>query len=145
MGGKTLHYLDDFTDEIMPCAPTLEAWGEWLSRPDASWPHDVPADGDTFSGYTALDLGSINAWLDEGGALCHDPIPEGASWFAVRTGFGGGGWGPTLSGDSPGDACRDLGLRDDDTCELACVSWRPGKTLYAYRADPPRLVEVVSQ
>ena len=58
---QTNYYLDDYTDEMIPCAATLEGWAEWLAKPD---PDDFTlkapaADGTHFSGFTIEVLGDI--------------------------------------------------------------------------------------
>jgi hypothetical protein len=49
MSMERAYYLTKFADEILPCDPTLEAWADWLSRPDEEWGCETAAkDGDTF-------------------------------------------------------------------------------------------------
>lgn len=53
---ETYWYLSDYCDEVMPCAPTPEAWAKWLSEGDGQFGHDTPAeDGATFDAY-AMDV-----------------------------------------------------------------------------------------
>lgn len=101
---ERLIYLSEFSDEVMPCAPRLDAWAEWLNAPvDATWvngPARQIADGEVFEAST-LDIhaeplvatyqGGSPAWL-------HPEPPEGADFFAEAT--GGGHWDGETINDS---------------------------------------------
>lgn len=45
---ELLYYVDDFTDEVLPCAPTLEAWARWLHEGDEDWPGPHARHGEVF-------------------------------------------------------------------------------------------------
>lgn len=136
-------YVEDYADEIMPCAPTLEGWAHWLSIPDHGWPHPIPAEGEVFKLFTLDQLGVITATLEGKTWRFSAPVPEGATTFYCRAGYRG--WDVESCSETP------LGYLDDGVAnrwyesgaveELVCV--KDGPSLVAiYHADPPRLVVV---
>ena len=145
MGDRTLWYIEQYTDETMPCAPTLEAWAQWLAAPDKDWGRDTPAsEGDTFKAYTFLRHDDVVAQLTPDGlVLTPEPHP-GADFFAVA--FAGGGWDAEASGDTPIDA-----LGGDDAAEyhgdapvdLAVCTQTPGyrRLRFTIGDDGPTLID----
>jgi hypothetical protein len=137
---ETLYYLDDFTDEVMPCAPTLEAWAEWLSRPDEEYGRADPvADGSVFAGSTLVVLGEVCAQLVDGAWQAQGPIPEGTDQFFLRHFGGSPGWNAEFAGETIEDAldCYD----DEGPTFLACV--RSGENFHVrFEAAGPRCVIV---
>jgi hypothetical protein len=100
---ERLIYLERWSDEVMPCAPTLQAWADWLGKgPRASgadWtegPEELIADGATFEAST-LDVGDDLQARFEGGAWRHDAPPPGANFFAQR--YGAHGWDVETASD----------------------------------------------
>mgnify|MGYP001604638441 CR=1 FL=1 len=43
MVSGTRYYIEDYCDEVVPCDCTLEAWAEWLSKPEEGWRRDEAA------------------------------------------------------------------------------------------------------
>jgi hypothetical protein len=120
----TLWYVTDYCDETMPCAPTLEGWAEWLSKPDLDWSRPEPAaHGDTFQATTMERHDDVVAeWTGEAWTITPEP-PPGADFFAVTT--GGGGWDADMSGETPLDALGDEEARQyhgDGPVDLACCT-----------------------
>jgi hypothetical protein len=112
----TLIYLDDYSDEICPCEPTLEAWTEWLSKPARDWGRRKAAkDGDTFAA-AAIDLYSdIVATLGSDGKWSFNvTAPEDANHFAVRYGPGLGWDADSICGTF-GDVIDYLIENEDNT------------------------------
>lgn len=50
MADELLYYIDDYTDEWMPCAPTLGAWAAWLAKSAADAEKDWSGRGDIAHG-----------------------------------------------------------------------------------------------
>ncbi|MFB2530683.1 hypothetical protein ACEYYA_00780 [Paracoccus sp. p3-h83] len=86
-------YLADYTDEEMPCAPTLAAWQDWLAQPDADWGRTTPpADGQMFDGWrqtitwhrvTGVDADALTVTLDP-------PAPQDMTAVVLADGPGDG-------------------------------------------------------
>jgi hypothetical protein len=86
-----LYYLRDYTDEVMPCAPTLDAWAQWLAAPDENWSRPEAAKpGETFVCDLMERLPNISATLKDGAwttpAFDAGAGFQGASFFAVAEG-----------------------------------------------------------
>lgn len=94
MNKRTLYYLDAYSDEVMPCGPTLDEWAAWLDKPDSDWRRpEAASDGDTFPAYVE-DVTTFQAvW--RGGKWEHPEPPEGAAGFFPH-------WGPGLGWDVDG-------------------------------------------
>lgn len=98
-----LIYLDDYSDEICPCEPTLEAIAHWLSKPARDWGRSRAAkDGETFTA-SAIELYSdiIATMGGDGKWAFSAKAPEDANHFAVR-------YGPSLGWDAD-SICGTLG------------------------------------
>lgn len=138
---EQLIYLDDFSDEVMPCAPTLEAWAAWLAAPDPAWMRDVAAeDGATFRASTCDVLGDVRADLVEGEWRLASPPPEGTDEFFLRWHEGSTGWDADFSGNTVQDAL-DCYETDAGPVWLACVGNGPD-VVVRYEAEGPRCVIV---
>lgn len=135
---QTLYYLDDYTDEIVPCSPTLAGWAEWLSKPDPEWSNHVAAkDGDTFSAHTLIILGDVKVEHIEGEWRAVEPIPEGTDIFYLRRFEGSEGWDADYCADTIADAAGGL-EPDEGPLWFACT--KDGGALHLiYRADGPTL------
>lgn len=160
-GGEVSYYLDDFADEVLPCGTTLAEWAEWLSKPDDSWPHDIPEDGATFVASRIRWGEDIIARRDPAGVkgwVFSREIEGDPSVVAVRYGPGLG-WSPENIVDGPPgiDAGEEivflptrtthvadwLGQNDSD-CEdeeHVALGYREPSVRLTYRANPPRLIE----
>jgi hypothetical protein len=103
-------YIDQYTDEVMPCEPTLDGWAAWLAGgrdylDDARDPDDDPAEGPPADGegFTA----SAIRWLPDivatfnGKDWALSAQPDVDDFIAARF-YEGGGWSADdiLSGDT---------------------------------------------
>ncbi len=132
------YYLDDYTDEVIPCAPTLEAWAEWLSKPDPKWYRGLPdEDGATFKVSTLEILGDIRVEHNGQAWVAVAPIPEGTEVFFLRHFEGSQGWDAEYSADTLENAtdCIDA---DEGPLFFACAKDGPNY-IATYHANPPRL------
>lgn len=148
-----LHYLADFTDEVMPCAPTLEGWAEWLADPEEGWGEGPTATpGQIFDGYTMTRHPNVSArWDGEALILTPEP-PPGADFFALAR--SGGGWDVEYSGNTPAEALLVDGEPADllaavgaDDVELACCTGSRETVHYQFDIidGAPRLTVVAPQ
>lgn len=116
----TYFYIDEYTDECLSCAPTLEGWAAWLAADIRDeWNREGPiAAGTEFTASRLTDLGTISLVRDpetkDWGHVAQ--IPEGTDTYFLR--YGAGGWDADFSGNTIDDALTDL---DDDEADLACV------------------------
>ncbi len=143
MSGERLYYIDQFSDEVLPCAPTLEAWADWLSKPSEEWNRPAAAnDGDRFA-VSVLRMGDdVELRVADDGKIELSHRPEGASFFAIRYGPGMG-WDPdTIMGDA---SMVDDWLADEfnaavvDDGDLVAVGYDEPDIMVVYHADGPRL------
>lgn len=114
---ETLWYLADYADEIMPCAPSLEAWAQWLSEPDPTWNrHQGAEPGEVFLAVRMVRHANSTARLVEGDVVLDPPAPQSANFFAEVE---GGGWDP--------DSCVNQAshleglLEDGETVVAVCT------------------------
>ena len=142
MTNKTYYYLVPYTDEVMPCAPTLDGWAAWLSKPDPSWNRTAAAqDGDEFTASTLVSYGQITVDRPDTGRTDTDEgwrisglVDEWVGEFFLAV---PGGWDAEHSGPSVDRALE--GLEDDPGPHyLECVA-AGEDVILVYRADPPRL------
>jgi hypothetical protein len=133
------YYLDQFADEVMPCAANLDAWAKWLSEPDLDWDHGVPADGATFKCSTMDILGDVVAEHD-GEAWRWPAAPAGTDCVYARYGERAG-WNAENAGPDVETALTEV-EPDEAPVWLACTRQGPS-LIVVYRADPPRL-EIVT-
>ncbi|BBD01864.1 hypothetical protein [Sphingobium sp. YG1] len=109
-------YLDDYSDEVCPCQPTLQGWAEWLSKPALDWGRRKSAkDGDTFTAGTIELYDDIIATKGDDGkwAFSGSP-PDDADHFAVRHGLASG-WDVDSICGTFGDLIDYLAEYADDT------------------------------
>lgn len=137
---QILYYLDAYTDEVIPCAPTLETWADWLSKPAEDWSCRVEAteDGATFKVSTLELLGDIRVEHDGQEWVAVTPIPQGANGFYRRHFEGSTGWDADYSSDNLKDATDCIEL-DEGPLFYACTQDGPNYVA-TYRAEPPHLV-----
>lgn len=146
--GTLLYYLDDFTDESIPCSPTLEAWAEWLASPidenDEIRVKPLAASGERFACTVAERFDAVAEYFpdDDGGEwriepdLAHD-------WAAVTFGAGSG-W----DCDSVGDGAQSLladWLDRDSPVDLALMKDCPPVLLEFQRDADGKPMLVVLQ
>jgi hypothetical protein len=158
--GEVYFYIERWTDEVMPCAPSLEGWAEWLAAPDPDWNCQGAVNGEEFEAATLILLGDIVARGD-GAKWAHDPPPEGADEFYCRDGEGRGwdaesfgssvaeaaAWAdePTVWRDLPGGgkAGNELKPPEGGEAHIACLKWGPKHRLRFERGpDGPRMVDL---
>jgi hypothetical protein len=88
----TLYYIDAFSDERIPCAPTLEGWAAWLAKPATEvaedWPRDDVSDGDEFEASVMERLADVAVTLTADGHVCDRQVEADADFFAESTGSG---------------------------------------------------------
>lgn len=144
----TYYYVDEHTDEVLPCSARLAAWAEWLSKPDEDWPHDIPKDGETFGVSTLLVLGNVEVSWSEDGIVVPE-LPEGTDQVFVRYDDETSGWDAEASTAFALNASEEVKRKDvrglvdgfwlqgpGDTAWIACVADGP-RLLATYRAGPP--------
>lgn len=153
-GVETLYYLNRYTDEVMPCAANLEAWAEWLSKPDPDWNRPAAAeDGETFEASVAQVEEVACTRTHDGwripaafAAIGKEAEPwKNGKTFYLRHGSGGGWW-PDNSG---GSAAEALAYADDGPAGavvyLALMTWT-GQVELRYDAAPDGpVLRVLSQ
>lgn len=120
---EALYYIDDFSDEVLPCAPTLDGWAAWLAMPAAEdeSPREPARIGEIFEASRLFVLGDIRVTRDSDGWVVDGQVPEGATAFYLRWHEGAQGWCAEHSGETPVDALKDIDL-DDVEAFLACVA-----------------------
>ncbi|MFN3584866.1 hypothetical protein [Phenylobacterium sp.] len=142
-----LYYLDDYTDEVMPCDPELDAWAAWLAEPDPDWNRPEAAkDGEIFAASLAAVADLECVWRD--GAWRFDQAAEQAlrnrkATFFLRHGEGQGWW-PDNSGDTAAEALEHAGPLhgpdEGDRAWVAGLTWEGSVQLRFARTDEgPRL------
>jgi len=143
MSARTLHYLTDWTDEVMPCAPTLEGWAAWLAEPDPDWNrHAAEESGAEFAGFTLEVLADVSAEEGPDGWIWSPEPPTEATRFYPYWSEPGGGWAAELSSDSLAGVlanCED----DEPPVWIACV--RDGcehRYRFEVGADGPVLIDL---
>ena len=121
----TLYYLDDFTDETMPCLPTLEAWAEWLAKPDPIWGRaEAAQDGQRFAASTMTVLCDCRADYVDGRWKWAEQPPSETDHFFLRHYEGSTGWDAGFSGDDLENAADGLAdCSGDDPVWFACVKY----------------------
>lgn len=117
------YYVDEYTDEIVPCDCTLQGWADWLSKPDPDWNRPEKAeDGEEFMCST-MDVYPDLVVVDDGDGPTFDPPPADATMFFMRYGRGMG-W----SAESQGDTVEQ------------CLEWDEDRPAYiAPTKNGPRL------
>lgn len=141
-------YIDDFSDEFMPCEPSLDGWAKWLSEPDENQPYNrttAPTDGERFASQFNLEFGDdIVATRNTGREWTFSRQPSGIDFMAVRHAEGLG-WSPGNIidlDDDPEMALREWFAHTDEACDdveyVACATNLPAAVLI-YRTNPPRM------
>jgi hypothetical protein len=144
------YFVEQYTDETIPCSTTLESWAEWLSRPAPDWNRpEATADGETFAVSSIAWQDDIEATLRAGGEwIFSRPFPADATLLAVR-------FGPGLGWSCDDVAYDEDGLREIlaeaggdgavGTTELIAVGVEQPLVTMVYRSDPPRLEPVAGR
>jgi hypothetical protein len=140
-----LYYLDDYTDEAIPCEPTLDGWAKWLASDDQETPHPKPAVGEIFEASRLLVLGDVETrFVKADGWQAIGPVPEAATAFYLRHHEGSTGWDAQFSGETIADALQEFDVTTFDAVFLACVA-DGGERKLRFDLDDdgqPRLVDV---
>lgn len=140
---KTFFYIDDWTDEVLPCIPTLEAWAAWLADDISDeWGREGSiADGAEFNVSRLTDLGTIAVKKDADGKWWPGmDVPEGTSLFFAREHLADGGWDADFSGSTIDDALTDYDA-DETEAYLACVR-EEAHIRVRFEVAGPRLVVI---
>lgn len=88
----TYYYLDDWTDEVMPCQPTLESWADWLSKPDQEWQREAAeTPGSLLNGSTLIVVADLPFCIEEG-VVSLPTIPTDGEEVFLRHGGPDTGW-----------------------------------------------------
>lgn len=131
----TYIYLDDWTDEVLPCAPTLEGWAKWLAEPDPDWNRDTAEDsGTVYAASTLVVIADLEYRVDATGAH-FGALPDGTETVFLRHAGPESGWDPELSVyrgiDGQADLAAEVGkllatvhrppYGDDDCGYIACT------------------------
>lgn len=138
---EVCYYLDDFTDEVVPCDCTLQGWADWLSKPDVQWHRDAAAeDRATFRASVMTFAEDIIATHDGDGWTFDREEPE-AVFFAIRFGQGLGWDADCIADDLEGiKEILDLACSGCDAIEHIAVGRNAPDVMIRYRADPPRCI-----
>lgn len=136
-----LYYIEQWTDEVMPCQPTLEGWAAWLAAPDAEYERPEPAaDGETFTASVIEVLGDVRVERKDGVWEAVETIPEGTDCFFLRHHQGSEGWNAEYAANTLADATDGLDEFDDSPCWFACTRSAPEVRLtFSYAEDGPRM------
>lgn len=142
----TYYYVDDYVDEVLPCDARLDAWAEWLSKPDEDWPHDIARDGEVFAVTTMLVIANLTVRRINGEIDLPD-IPDGGEFAYLRHGDASTGWDADLcaawtKGNASEARAEVLNLisgwltsDEEDLC-LAITADGP-RYMATFRAGPP--------
>lgn len=133
--GKMHYYLDDYTDEAIPCKPTLESWAEWLGSndPDYGKGKAPAAIGTRYACSVAERFDAVAEFFpgEDGGEWRIEPdLPH--DWSAVTFGPGAG-W----DAESIGAGAQELlaeWLEKDEPVDLALMRDHPSIML-EFRRD----------
>lgn len=139
--GDRSFYLADYSDEVVPCEPSLDGWAEWLSKPDVDWQRGTAAnDGDTF-------LASATLWQHDIIAKCENGEwtlsrqPDGDAFVAARFGFGLGWSAEDILDSDPGTILEYLrDYAEDDGVVFLATGTHEDRWRITYHANPPRCV-----
>jgi hypothetical protein len=144
-------WLDEFSDEIVPCNCTWSGWADWLSRPDPKWSrHHAAADGDVFDVTMAdrLDFDVHVPPHSDQPIVGFDALPDQAMFYAICDGVGVGWDADDLQCDL---VSLEKTLREMVAMEGCAVPVHVAVLVnedcfkVMYRADPPRLERVATQ
>lgn len=138
------YYIEDFSDEVVPCDCTPEGWAEWLSKPDEGWERYEPAkDGERFKADVTRYGDDIVVSLRSDGIPALSFRPERASFFALRFGPGLGWDAENIIGYSLDDLDGWLidpdNLRSLDDGDHIAVGYEEPAVMLVYHADGPRI------
>jgi hypothetical protein len=93
------YYIDDLTDEVMPCEPTLEGWAAFLAAPDEEWNLEPAIDGATFKTSVMRFDDDVIATRTASEDWALSSEPDGVALIAVRFGQGLGWSAENIVGD----------------------------------------------
>ena len=140
---EKLYYLTDWSEEIMPCQPSLEAWAEWLSKPDEDWNRPEPAkDGEQFSTSVTSILGEISATYTDGVWVANSTAPEGTEAYYLKHDQGKAGWDADCMGDSIKAAMEYYEPDEGETAWFDCTRDEPHMVATFHAAGPSLTVEL---
>lgn len=136
------YYIDDYSDEHVPCDCTLAGWAEWLSKPDMEWRRRKAAqDGSRYQASVTRFEDDIIARRTAGGEWIFSRDPSQYDFLAIRWGPGLG-WDPDniIWGEDMAVALREWFAENAGCCDdeefVATGMNEPNVTL-VYHAGPP--------
>ena len=136
------YYIDQYSDEVVPCDCSLDGWAKWLSEPALEWGREKAAtDGDTFKASVLRWGDDVIATAQADGSWHLSGEPENAALVAVRFGPGAGWDVESIAGDFRDlhDILVDFGS-PAGTIEHVAIGFTDADVMLTYRADPPRLI-----
>ncbi len=150
-------YITDFSDEHIPCEPTLAGWADWLANPtEIDWPMKPPADGATFEATAILWQPDIIATRKDGvWSLSRDPdenafvavrFGKGLVWSGDQIVTGNIRWDEAggMIEQPMADAIRAWLTENDALCddvEYIATGTHENGWMITYRAGPPPICE----
>lgn len=136
-----LYYLNDYSDEVMPCDGTLQGWADWLSKPDIEWRRDSPAaDGATFKCSVMRMEADIVATRGGDGVWSFSREVNDAALLAVRYAEGAGWDADAICYGM--DGVRDYLMDNDEATEVVeyvAVGIDEPAVMVTFHAAGPRL------
>ncbi len=135
------YYVEKYTDEVLPCAATLEGWAQWLSKPDPQWPHPIPEDGEVFDVDVIRFEDDLIATQHDGNEWTFSRELAGTpSILAVRFGTGLGWEADSICDELA--TLREFLAENGEGEERIAVGYDEPPIKCVYRADPPRLIPI---
>lgn len=144
METRTVYWLFDYSDEIVPCDCSLEGWAEWLSKPDEEWNRPEAAnDGDAFKATKGtITYHAASASADECGWTFDPPLPDSYDSLVVAYGVGKG-WDADDMVENLGDLIDSLKFHGDSV--VAAIQDDGATWVVKYHANPPRCEAALAQ
>jgi len=143
---ERLYYLEDYSDECLPCDASLDAWAAWLAKPDPDWNRSEPAKDDAQfrASVTRFEQDIVATRGPDGWSFSRNPA--GIDFLAVR--FGEDlGWAPPniIEGPDMEQALRDWFAENGKFCEdreFIAVGYDEPDVVVTYHAGPPPRLSV---
>lgn len=140
--GERSYYIEEYSDEVVPCDCTLEGWAAWLSKPAPEWGRPAAApDGHSFEASVLVWEEDVIATRGSDGEWSLSRDFDGGDCIAVR-------FGPGLGWDAESIVYDRSGLleylKDNDggvgAVEHVAIGRAAPNVRLLFKADPPRLI-----